>query len=199
MKKTKLSKFSLKKQYKESWNFIKQSSSFIYTIVGLFILFILIGAFLPTPKSLEAFILQTIKDIVGSLEGLNTFGLVIHIFINNMKASLLALLLGILFGIFPVFSAISNGYLIGYVSKITIKEEGILILWRLLPHGIFELPAIMISLGIGLKLGIGLFKSNNFKLLKQNIKKALWVFALIVFPLLLIAGIIEGLLVAFLG
>ena len=68
-------------------------------------------------------------------------------------------------------------------------KEGIFILWRLLPHGIFEIPAILISTSLGIRLG------TDFKNFKKNLKSAIRVFLLIIVPLLVIAGIIEGLFI----
>ena len=76
-----------------------------------------------------------------------------------------------------------------------VSLEGILTLWKLFPHGIFEIPAVIISLGLGLRLGITLmFKTKKFK--KESFSSLL-VFLLVVTPLLIIAAIIEGFLVFF--
>ena len=100
--------------------------------------------------------------------------------------------MGVFIGLFPITSAVVNGYLIGFIANHAVAEKGVLVLWRLLPHGIFELPAVFISMGLGLKIGIGLLKEEN---LKKNFVNALRVFVFVVLPLLIIAGIIEGVLV----
>jgi len=41
---------------------------------------------------------------------------------------------------------------------LSVGIEGYGILWRLVPHGIFELPAVFISLGLGIKLGTFIFR-----------------------------------------
>ena len=78
---------------------------------------------------------------------------------------------------------------------LAINLEGGASLLKLLPHGIFELPAIFIALGIGLKLGTFPFQKEPEKSLKRFLGNSIRVFLLIVLPLLLIAGIIEGLLI----
>jgi stage II sporulation protein M len=103
--------------------------------------------------------------------------------------------LGVLLGIFPFLTAISNGYLLGFASKITAESQGLLVLWRLIPHGIFELPAIIISTGIGIKLGISVLK--NWNKFKFEFTEALRFFVFVLLPLFLIAAIIEGLLIFF--
>jgi len=91
-----------------------------------------------------------------------------------------------------------NGYLLGFVAMLSAKSQGIFILWRILPHGIFELPAIFISLGIGLRLGTYAFQKKKVSF-KNWIFSSLRVFILIVLPLLIVAAIIEGALIALSG
>ncbi len=78
------------------------------------------------------------------------------IFLNNLQSSFFGLIFGVLFGIFPLIATVVNGYLLGFIASMSVEGEGFLILLRILPHGIFELPAIFISLALGLKLGINL-------------------------------------------
>jgi uncharacterized membrane protein SpoIIM required for sporulation len=82
------------------------------------------------------------------------FQLTSFIFLNNIKSAFFGMIFGVFFGIFPVIVTLVNGYFLGYVSSIAVKEGGAISLLSLLPHGIFELTAIFISLGLGLKLGI---------------------------------------------
>ena len=93
----------------------------------------------------------------------------------------------------------SNGFIIGLVSGLVVSETGILSLWRLAPHGIFEISAVVISFGIGLKAGLFVFHKDRWKRLKVYIRDALLVFFLVVLPLLLIAAFIEAGLIVFFG
>ncbi len=185
-------KLSVKEQYIKSWEFIKESKNFIFVIIGIFFLSTLIGFFIPVPDSLSKLILSYIKDIVKQTSNLSGLELIAFIFFNNLKSSFFGLILGIFFGILPSFIAIFNGYILGFVSFESVKENGIFILWRLLPHGIFELPAVFISLGLGMKLATSLF---NKKELRKNFIDALRTFLFVVIPLLIIAAIIEGTLI----
>jgi stage II sporulation protein M len=142
-------------------------------------------------------IFDFMANLVGSLEGLNTWEVMGFIFFNNLKASFFALLFGIGFGVFPIITGVINGYLVGFVAREAARVEGILVLWRLLPHGIFELPAVFFCIGMGMKIGFSLFgKKNTKNNLKRNLKESLRFFAFVVIPLLIIAGIIEGILVS---
>ncbi|MBC8434888.1 stage II sporulation protein M [archaeon] len=137
--------------------------------------------------------------MLSIFEGKNLPETISLIFINNFRTGLSSILLGIIFGILPLISAIFNGYVVGFVINLVVAEEGFLVLWRLLPHGIFEIPAVLISMGLGLRIGLGLFKKNSKKLLKRNFNESLKVFFVIVLPLLIIAAIIEGTLIFLFG
>jgi stage II sporulation protein M len=117
------------------------------------------------------------------------------IFRNNLQSSFFGMIFGVVFGIFPIITIIANGYLLGYVASVAVNAEGILSLWRILPHGIFELPAIFISLGLGLKLGTFIFQKEKIKSLKKNLIKSVKTFILIIIPLLIVAAIIESALI----
>ncbi|GAJ04119.1 unnamed protein product [marine sediment metagenome] len=188
--------FNLKKEYHECWKYLKDSRKFIYIIIGIFFSFAIIGFFIPAPDYLIEQIMRFIEDILGKTEGLSTLGLMKFIFFNNLKSSFFGMAFGILLGIFPIFATIANGYILGFVSALSVSSQGALSLLTLLPHGIFELPAIFISLGLGLKLGMFVFQKDKQKFFKENLLKSLKTFLLIVIPLLIIAGIIEGVLIA---
>ncbi|HIH13635.1 MAG TPA: stage II sporulation protein M [Candidatus Nanoarchaeia archaeon] len=185
----------LRESYKESFDYIRYSRKFIYSIIIIFLFFSLIGFFVPIPPALEARILEFIEELLRKTEGLSQLELIKFIFFNNLQSSFVGMLFGIILGIFPVLSTLANGYLLGFVAEKTVKEGGILILWRILPHGIFELPALFISLGLGLKLGTFIFKKNKLKTLGVYLLKSIKVFFFIVIPLLIIAAIIEGILI----
>ncbi len=183
--------------YGKSWEYIKESRKFIYTILIIFILFILIGAFIPAPESLKTIILEYIQELLKLTEGMSKGELISFIFLNNLQSSLFGMIFGIILGIFSVITSVLNGYLLGFVSSMAVSEGGILVLWRLFPHGIFELPALFLSTGLGLRLGTFIFRKNKLESLKNYFLESLRVFLFIIFPFLLIAAIIEGILISF--
>jgi len=191
--------FDLREQYKKSWNYLKESKSFIYVIIAVFFVFLLIGFFVPAPDVITEQILEFIRELLEKTQGMSQVELIRFIFLNNLQSSFFGMVFGILFGIFSMIVAIVNGYILGFVILISIKSEGSLILWRLLPHGIFELPAIFISLGLGLKFGTFIFQKNKINSLITYFWESLRVFLFIVIPLLIIAGIIEGTLIFLVG
>ena len=189
----------LRENYKESLDYIRVSRNFIYSAIIVFLFFFFIGFFIKAPGILEERILEFIKELLKKTAEMSQSELTSFIFFNNLQSSFMGMLFGIIFGIFPILTTLVNGYLLGFVAKKTVEEGGIFVLWRLFPHGIFELPALFISLGLGLKLGTFIFKKNKLKVLSTYLLKSIKVFFFIVIPLLIIAAIIEGALIFFLG
>ncbi len=188
--------FNLKDEYKKSWKYIKESKNFIYIIIGIFLLFAFAGFFIQTPDSIAEQILNFLQQLLEKTRGMSSGRLLLFIFFNNLQSSFFGIILGIIFGIFPILSAAVNGYVLGFVSFMSSAEEGFFVLLRILPHGIFELPAVFISLGIGLKLGISVFYEEKRKNFKNYFRNSLRVFLFIVIPLLIIAALIEGTLIS---
>ncbi len=194
MKKT---KNFLKQNYKACWKFLKDSADFQIISLGIFCGFVILGfAF---PFFFEQQILNFLKRILLKVEGMNFLKTFLFIFFNNLKASFFAIVLGVGAGIFPVITGIANGYLLGFVARYAASKEGIFVLWRLLPHGIFELPALIISVGFGLKIGLEIWKKDSKKILKKNLKESMRFFIFVILPLLVVAAAIESLLIFFGG
>ncbi len=194
MKKIKNKKDSIKKELIAGKKYLIESIPYIISIIGIFILSSIIG-FIFTDKL--SFLDSLLKQIIDKTENLSSLELIIYIFVNNLWSALTGFLGGIALGILPVLNALLNGTILGYVFSRLHKITGFQDFWRILPHGIFELPAIFISLGIGLKLGLFIFSKKPIAELKYRIMNGLRVFFLIVLPLLLVAAIIEGLLIAY--
>ena len=184
-----------KENYVGSWRYIKESKNFIYAILMVFFLLVLIGAFIPIPGVLEQKILKIIEELLRQTENMSAGALVKFIFFNNLQSSFLGLFLGVGLGVFSFITGIVNGYILGFVMLKSVQANGVLVLWKLLPHGIFELPALFISLGLGMKLGTFIFKKNKIVILKRYLFESARAFVFVILPLLLIAAIIEGSLI----
>ena len=223
--------------YQISLNDLKKIKFFFWFSGFLFLLVFFIGALFPV--FFEEKILELIKSLIDQTEEFNVIELIQFIIFNNTRTAFLGMILGIILGVFPLSILIINAYILGFVANKTIISEGLFILWRLLPHGIFEIPAILISLALGLKLGIDLMKNSllyynkkanplmlstliiismlifpiaffiyliiTFKEKKlrktfyNNLVLSLRIFLLIIIPLLVVAGFIEGLLIFLIG
>ncbi len=197
--KTKKISFSISEQYRKSWKYIKESQKFIYAVIIIFIFFILTGFFIPTPEMLYNQIMNFLTDLLEKTQNMSQLELTRFIILNNLQSTLFGIFFGIFLGIFPVISAISNGYILGFVSYLSMDSSGIISLWRIFPHGIFELPAVFISLGIGIKLGTFVFQKKKMESLKNYLINSLRTFFFVIVPLIVIAGIIEGAFMVLIG
>jgi len=113
------------------------------------------------------------------------------LFLNNSFTCFLDIVLGPLIGIFPMFSAFINGGLLGWFAK----EQGLIIFLAIVPHGIFEIPAFLLSASIGLRLGREVLKRKGERHFKKELRNGLKVFLILILPLLLIAALIESALI----
>ena len=181
-----------KPHIKDSFNYITESRNYIYFIVALFFLSGIIGFVFSSQLN---FLDNFIRNIIEKTSDLRGINLILYIFSNNLGVAFGTLFFGIVFGIIPLINVISNGLILGYVFSKTYAVSGISDFWRILPHGIFELPAIFISLGLGLKMGAFFFSKNPRKEFNYRIANSIKTFVFVVAPLLVLAAIIEGLLI----
>jgi len=150
------------------------------------------------------------KQLVNQLDQSSnpTLSMMIFIFFNNAIKSVMVIFLGAFFGIFPVFFLAINGLLIGYLLKLAVDGQMNISLFdmifkTLLPHGILEIPALIIVAAYGLRLGKLLFSTmwalltnhNKLDLIGASYKETLkrcGVIALYATIVLLIASVIES-------
>ena len=186
------------KNYSLSWHYILECKNYILFILLLFLFSFYIALFYQPPEIVEI-IRKFVEELLRKTQGLNTWQMIIFILDNNLKSSFFAMLLGIFLGIFPVATTFVNGYILGFIAEKAMKIEGSFILWRLFPHGIFELPAVVLALALGTKLGMFIFSKEKKKEFLRRLENSLRVFLFVILPLLIIAAIIEGILVGMLG
>lgn len=162
-----LKDYSIKKTFSE----IK-----IHIIVALLIFIFFIGlgyiSILVFPSELttpiEKALNNLIRDLIEKTEGLSAQELISFIFWNNSKSAFFGLIFGIFLAIVPIMILTVNGFLLGYVIYKTTLIKGTTIIWRLFPHGIFEIPAIIIATALGIKIGVDLM-INTFKHFDKNL------------------------------
>ena len=100
-------------------------------------------------------------QVLGSGNPLVRSGL---IFANNVRASVLTLLLGSGLGLVPLFVLLTNGSIIGLLIGFStgtpppaltgLPRDPVFFAAALLPHGLIELPAVLIIAAWSLKLGV---------------------------------------------
>lgn len=144
-----------------------------------------------------------IEMVSAKIEGIDinsrdSFSLALLIAINNIVAAVVIFLLGFVpFLFLPTAIVVFNGVIIGvFATRFTNYYDSIpLTLASLVPHGIFELLAILYAGAIGLhvcyQMTTILTKNVQTKI-KTVIKSAVLSFVTVVIPLLIIAAFIEA-------
>ncbi len=185
----------IKQQYREVFVYLSESKKFIWFSAGFFLFSIIVGFLFPI--FFVDFVRQAMADMLASVNGLGLFGLITHILMNNLGIGFLQIISGVFFGIFPLISLLFNGYAIGFISNFVVSEAGLSSLWLLIPHGIFELPAIILSMALGIRIGFFIFSKNRAFELSKRFILSLKTFIFVIIPLLILAAIIEGFLITF--
>ena len=159
---------------------------------GLFIASLLIGLGEPLTQSREA--VEELGRTIGPLLDRGPVALFILIFLNNSLKALGAMLLGVFFGLPPAILIVLNGYIVGVVVGLLVPEAGYgAVLAALLPHGVIEVPAMLLAVALGMSIGREAFR----RLFRQDAhvfaqcRYALRVSVRWVIPALLIAALVE--------
>lgn len=160
MKQTKQSLSFIRKNFLTSLKDLKKIK--LYFLFSLILFFFVSFIGLTLPIFFEEQILKLIEELIKQTQDLGFFEIIWFIILNNAKSAFFGIILGIFLGIFPIAVIILNAYILGFVANKSIVVGGFFVLWRLLPHGIFEIPAILISTALGIRLGIGLMKNCIF-------------------------------------
>lgn len=138
------------------------------------------------------FLKEQARELVEGFIDKNSFTFISKLFIQNLIAAYIATCLISLWGFFPAFAAIVNGLLLGWAIAYASEASYSRLVILLVPHGVFEWPAIIIGWGTGIWKGFGYRFSSNRLTYKERFKKANIVYFTVVLPLLFVAAIIEG-------
>lgn len=146
-------------------------------------------------NALDAFAEQVAE--AGVIDGAGQMS-VYALLMNNWRAMLLSAVYGIIPFIFlPVVSLISNGTLLGIMAGIY-QANGMsvaVLVAGVLPHGVFELPALILSIACGVRLCrnmcrlvTGSPKKVSFIVLAEDLLRVL---VLVIAPLTVAAAFVE--------
>ncbi len=115
---------------------------------------------------------------------------------NNIRVSIMALALGMTFGVGTIIVLFFNGVILGAVAcDYVLADETTFLLGWLLPHGVIEIPAILLGGQAGLVLGMALIGWGNSLGLRERLRlvRADLVTLMIGVAIMLVwAGIIES-------
>ena len=100
----------------------------------------------------------------------------IFIFIKNVSVLMLSFIFSPILCLLPMMALTLNGWLLSFISVIVVQEKSLGFLFAaLLPHGIFELPALIIGEAAALSFGamaiVLLFRRESRTVLVSNVRQ----------------------------
>lgn len=166
--------------------------SVLVFIIGIVLLFILVEP--ETANKMISDFFEGKTDILAPDGSVSALGLLR----NNVSASLVMFLTGLIpFIFFPLIGMFVNGAIIGALFKL-FYANGVnilaLFIRGILPHGIFEIPALIISAAMGVKLCttvIGKIRKKDVSI-GETLKELGFKFITVVVPLLIVAALVEA-------
>jgi len=168
---------------------------FILVAFLVFVFAVLNGYFAAqrSPSEMKV-VLEQLQEMFEPIVEMSAFSQFLVVFLNNSFTAFLAIVLGIIFGIFPFLVLFSNGLALGLVVYFAQSAADWPTIFALtFPHGIIEIPVIILACAMGFKLGkvsFGrIFKKEGSIKVELNI--ALAFFLKFLLPLLAIAAAIE--------
>jgi len=137
--------------------------------------------------------LEEVADFLAPLPQSSVFA---FIFLKNVSAVLVSFVFSPLLCLTPIMALTVNGWLVGWVSNTVIEEKSLgYLLAGLLPHGVLEVPALIMAEAVALSFGIVVilapFRKQGSQLVVSNLKQNLR-YLIIACALLLLAAIIEA-------
>ncbi|UFJ40699.1 stage II sporulation protein M [Brevibacillus humidisoli] len=159
-----------------------------------------------TIQEMAKAMLAQLQEIADTLKENNTTANAFWlIFKNNVTSSVLMMVLGLFFAVFPISGLVSNGVLLGYILEM-MSSGGInwlqVFVVGILPHGIFELPAVIFAASLGIRYGVlalrsigALWRSDQKERVKHDWQTVFRQFPLALFTvvaLLFVAAIVES-------
>ena len=154
------------------------------------------------PSSIRQQMTEVFQAVVGNYGGLAGGMLFFNILVQNVMATIFVLISGVLGGIIPTFAIGSNAFGLGVLYRQAAEVAGYsTAALKVLPYGVFEIPALLIAASYGLWLGVTAVRRMRGKestLLRVNIEHAFRRYFAVVFPLLIVAAAIETALILWL-
>ena len=191
----------IKEQYKKTFHFIGKDMRWIVlgTTVIFIALIVLTDLFFMKHTDMMTQLLQEFQETLKDIAPDGTISAPL-LFLNNLKACLIAMATGLIpFLFIPVLVLGVNAAVMGAVASMY-RMAGMSVvsmyLFGILPHGIFELPAILLSISMGLYLCYCLVKRicegrYNRGIVKEALGNMLRTLLTLIIPLLAVAAVIE--------
>jgi stage II sporulation protein M len=151
------------------------------------------------PSAIRRQMTEVFQGVAGNYRGLAGGSLFFNILVQNVMATIFVIISGVLAGVIPTFAISSNGFGLGVLFRQASEASGYATaVLKVLPYGVFEIPALLIAASYGLWLGVMAVRKMRGKestLLRIHIEHAFRRYFTVVFPLLVVAAAIETALI----
>jgi stage II sporulation protein M len=138
--------------------------------------------------------MESLAATLGPLQDLGSAELMLLIFVNNAVKAGGVILLGVLLGIPPVIFLATNGLVVGVVAYQIAAERGLgFVLAGLAPHGVVELPALLVATALGLGMGVEVSRwlRRRPSRVRRRLGRSVRIYLFWVAPALAVAAVIE--------
>ena len=174
-----------------------------YTLILALVFAVSFLAGTVAPSSIRQQMTEMVQSVAGNYQGLAGGTLFFNILVQNVMASIIVLISGVIVGILPVFAIGSNGFGLGVLYREAVEVSGYSkAVLKVLPYGVFEVPALLVAASFGLWLGVKVvrrMRGREDTLLRFHIEHAFRRYFAIVFPLLVVGAAIETAILLKLG
>jgi stage II sporulation protein M len=172
-------------------DYVKRLMPLFGLCMGLFVFSMTMGFYMGDRVSMEV-----LEDMLGAFPDLANMDItVIFLFIllNNVIKSFVWMVLGVIGSAPPLFFAILNGFFLGNFSYTVSLEQGLgFTAAALIPHGIIEIPTILLSSAAGMALGYAVVNSLRGRgSVREEFARVIRLFISRIVPLLLVAALFE--------
>ena len=179
---------------KEQNNGFKRSLwPFILLAAVLFAIPLISGLFV-SPEFASSALEELQLTLEPLVESFNPLALLVIIFLNNAIKALGTIVLGIALGLPSLFFLGANGFMVGVVATALKPTLGCgVIAASLVPHGIIEIPALVLSSALGMKIGWESLRylTKQKSAVKAQLRQSMRVYLKWILVSLFIAAIIE--------
>ncbi len=171
----------------------------IFVAVGLFGFGLALGLAVPGEiAGLFAGNIDALKELGAALVPFE-FSTALFILRNNVMVLLFSFIFSPILCLVPILALTVNGGLISFISAIVVQEESLgFLLAGLAPHGIFELPAIIIGEAAALSFGamvVSLLLRQESRNVLVSVVKRDWGHMLLALILFFVAGIFHAIII----
>jgi len=147
-------------------------------------------------------LIESLESSLSPLKDIHPVLLFLFILLNNAIKAFFIILLGVAAGIPAFLFIFVNGFILSLVVAFAVPAQGwYIVLANILPHGILEIPLMILTAALSLLIGWESIKwirrqpSNA----KARMKSSIYVYISIILPGLIIASLIEAFITPMIG